>query len=219
MGPIGLGCARFDWLTSAARATVVGPFAHEVAPAALQRPGAWHRRRRPSMRQRFSRTAAAARVYSPARRRWSAPLSVPSTTQEADMPRRPNRAADPPPSAARPRATAPPVADAPPATDAAPGAEAKRPTAARRPVRSPLGREHVVLGRAVRELRARRFLTQAGLGTEAGLHRNYVGAIERGEINPTFRILRKLATGLQLPLSELIALFEQRWAEWEADRC
>jgi transcriptional regulator with XRE-family HTH domain len=85
--------------------------------------------------------------------------------------------------------------------------------------RPPLGPEFIVFGRAVRELRARRFLTQAGLGEQAGLHRNYVGAIERGEINPTFRILRKLATGLQLPVSELVALFEDRWDEWEADRC
>lgn len=110
------------------------------------------------------------------------------------MPRQPERAA------------APPGAAAPPST--------RGPLA-----HPPLGPEFIVLGRAVRELRARRFLTQAGLGTEAGLHRNYVGAIERGEINPTFRILRKLATGLQLPLSELVALFEERWDEWEADRC
>ncbi len=103
---------------------------------------------------------------------------------------------------------------------AAPAGAAVPPsTTSRRLAGPPLGSEFIVLGRAVRELRARRFLTQAGLGTEAGLHRNYVGAIERGEINSTFRILRKLATGLQLPLSELVALFEQRWDEWEADRC
>lgn len=87
------------------------------------------------------------------------------------------------------------------------------------PARPPLGPEYVTLGRAVREVRARRSLTQEALGRESALHRNYVGAIERGEINPTFRILRKLATGLQLPLSELIALFEERWDEREADRC
>ncbi|ADB50442.1 helix-turn-helix transcriptional regulator [Conexibacter woesei] len=88
-----------------------------------------------------------------------------------------------------------------------------------KPARPPLGPEYVTLGGAVREVRARRSLTQEGLGRESALHRNYVGAIERGEINPTFRILRKLATGLHLPLSELVALFEARWDEWEADRC
>jgi DNA-binding XRE family transcriptional regulator len=58
-------------------------------------------------------------------------------------------------------------------------------------------------GRAVRELRARRDLPQEELGFRSGLHRNYVGAIERGEINPTFRVLLKLSSGLAMPLSEM----------------
>jgi transcriptional regulator with XRE-family HTH domain len=70
--------------------------------------------------------------------------------------------------------------------------------------------EHVRLGRTVRELRARRGLSQEELGQRSGLHRNYVGAIERGEINPTFRVLLKLQRGLQLPLSEIVALWEER---------
>jgi transcriptional regulator with XRE-family HTH domain len=70
--------------------------------------------------------------------------------------------------------------------------------------------EHLVLGRAVREARARRDLSQERLGVGSGLHRNYIGAIERGEINPTFKVLIKLADGLALPLSELLALYEQR---------
>lgn len=70
--------------------------------------------------------------------------------------------------------------------------------------------EHVRLGRAIRELRARRGLSQEELGFRAGLHRNYVGAIERGEINPTFKVLLKVAEGLQIPLSELIQLWERR---------
>jgi transcriptional regulator with XRE-family HTH domain len=47
------------------------------------------------------------------------------------------------------------------------------------------GRKYRALGRAVREARARRGLSQEELGFMAGLHRNYVGAIERGEINPS----------------------------------
>jgi len=70
--------------------------------------------------------------------------------------------------------------------------------------------EHARLGRAVRELRARRGLSQEELGYRSGLHRNYVGAIERGEINPTFRVLLKLERGLALPLSEIIDLWERR---------
>jgi transcriptional regulator with XRE-family HTH domain len=72
---------------------------------------------------------------------------------------------------------------------------------------------HVALGRAVRELRARRGLSQEELGFCSRLHRNYVGAIERGEINPTFRILIALARGLALPLSELLVVFERHVVE------
>jgi transcriptional regulator with XRE-family HTH domain len=68
----------------------------------------------------------------------------------------------------------------------------------------------VVFGAAVRELRACRELSQEELGFRAKLHRNYVGALERGEINPTFRTLRTLAAGLDVELSSLIRLYEER---------
>jgi transcriptional regulator with XRE-family HTH domain len=45
------------------------------------------------------------------------------------------------------------------------------------------------------------------------LHRNYVGAIERGEQNITFRILLKVVRGLNVPLSELVALYERNRRE------
>ncbi|HKG38481.1 MAG TPA: helix-turn-helix transcriptional regulator [Conexibacter sp.] len=73
--------------------------------------------------------------------------------------------------------------------------------------------EHAALGAAVRELRARRGLSQEELGFVSGLHRNYVGAIERGEINATFRILLKLERGLGLPLAELVRLYERNVGE------
>jgi transcriptional regulator with XRE-family HTH domain len=57
-------------------------------------------------------------------------------------------------------------------------------------------------------MRATRGLSQEELGYRARLHRNYIGAIERGEINPTFRVLLKLEHGLAIPLSELIAKYE-----------
>jgi transcriptional regulator with XRE-family HTH domain len=62
------------------------------------------------------------------------------------------------------------------------------------------------LGAAVRELRYRHVISQEDLGFRAGLHRNYVGAIERGEINPTFRVLLKLERGLDVPLVEMMEL-------------
>ncbi|HKG38511.1 MAG TPA: helix-turn-helix transcriptional regulator [Conexibacter sp.] len=49
------------------------------------------------------------------------------------------------------------------------------------------------LGAPVRELRARRGFSQEELGFRGELHRNYVGGIERGELNVTFRVLLKVA--------------------------
>jgi len=57
---------------------------------------------------------------------------------------------------------------------------------------------HDAFGRAVGETRARRDLSKEELGFAPALHRNYVGAIERGEINPTQRVLLKLADGLHV---------------------
>lgn len=73
--------------------------------------------------------------------------------------------------------------------------------------------QHVALGAAVRETRARRGMSQEALGFASGLHRNYVGAVERGEINPTFRILLKLERGLGLPLAELVRIYERNVSE------
>ena len=69
------------------------------------------------------------------------------------------------------------------------------------------------LGAAVRESRARRDLSQEALGFRADLHRNYIGAIERGTINPTFKTLMQLADGLRLPLSELVEIYERHLGE------
>jgi len=60
-----------------------------------------------------------------------------------------------------------------------------------------------------RELPDASTTSQEELGFRARLHRNYIGAIERGEINPTFRVLLKLERGLDMPLSELIAKYEK----------
>jgi DNA-binding XRE family transcriptional regulator len=68
------------------------------------------------------------------------------------------------------------------------------------------------LGAAVRELRARRGFSQEELGFRGGLHRNYVGGIERGELNITFRVLLKVARGLDFALSEVIEVYERNRA-------
>lgn len=76
-----------------------------------------------------------------------------------------------------------------------------------------LSRDHLVLGRTIREIRARRGFTQEDLGFECGMHRNYVGAIERGEVNATFRTLNLVSDGLDVPLSTVILLWERRRGE------
>jgi len=76
----------------------------------------------------------------------------------------------------------------------------------------------LAFGAAVRELRARRGLSQEALGIRGRLHRNYVGAVERGEINPTFRVILKLCDGLDVPMAELVAVYERQLATREG-RC
>ncbi len=51
-------------------------------------------------------------------------------------------------------------------------------------------------GNRVRQLRLCRGLSQESLAHEAGLHRTYVGAVERGERNVSLRIIWRLAEAL-----------------------
>ena len=41
------------------------------------------------------------------------------------------------------------------------------------------------------------------------MHRNYVGACERGEINLSFRVLLQFAEGLAVSLSEIVVHYER----------
>ncbi|MDJ0318598.1 helix-turn-helix domain-containing protein [Arthrobacter antibioticus] len=61
----------------------------------------------------------------------------------------------------------------------------------------------IEFGKHLRTMRESKGLSQDALSHEAGLHRTYVGAVERGERNPTFISLRKYAKGLGLPLEDL----------------
>jgi transcriptional regulator with XRE-family HTH domain len=66
------------------------------------------------------------------------------------------------------------------------------------------------LGEAIRKRRGEiDGLSQEGLADLAGMHRTYVSEIERGLRNPSFRNLFKLATALDIPLSELVAQAER----------
>ena len=62
-------------------------------------------------------------------------------------------------------------------------------------------------------MREERGFSQEGFALEAGVHRTYVGGIERGERNPSFSSLLRLAAVLEVPPSVIIRAAEDR-PEW-----
>jgi transcriptional regulator with XRE-family HTH domain len=71
-----------------------------------------------------------------------------------------------------------------------------------------LSEDHVALGRAIRELRRERGLSQERLAELADMHRTYVGGIERGERNVSFANILRLAEALDVPPSVFLAQYE-----------
>src|SRR5829696_9984642 len=65
------------------------------------------------------------------------------------------------------------------------------------------------LGRAVAERRAELGLTQEQLALRADLHQRWISNVENGHRNPSYSSLRRLADGLDLSTSELIARAER----------
>jgi transcriptional regulator with XRE-family HTH domain len=58
-------------------------------------------------------------------------------------------------------------------------------------------------GRRVRELRAKKNLSQEGLAHACGLDRTYIGGVERGERNVSLLNIKKIADSLGVPVKEL----------------
>lgn len=59
------------------------------------------------------------------------------------------------------------------------------------------------LGLRIRKLRKEAKISQEALGQISGLHRTYIGAIERGERNPSVLSLQKIATALKVTVGAL----------------
>ncbi len=80
------------------------------------------------------------------------------------------------------------------------------------PVQNPAGHEPVLdaatlthaLGRRIRLLRAERGWSQEVLAELAGLHRNYIGHVERAELHISVIQLAKIAAAFELRLGALI---------------
>lgn len=60
------------------------------------------------------------------------------------------------------------------------------------------------LGNALRVAREARSLSQEGLADACGLHRTYVGSVERGERNISVLNLRRMCASLGVSLGEVL---------------
>jgi transcriptional regulator with XRE-family HTH domain len=60
------------------------------------------------------------------------------------------------------------------------------------------------LGERIRERRKALGISQEQLGERAGLHRTYVGQVERGDVNVTVRTLLAVADGLGVDVADLV---------------
>lgn len=61
----------------------------------------------------------------------------------------------------------------------------------------------LAFGQRVQELRKERNLSQEQLADLAGLHRTYIGMIERAEKNITLRNIEKIALALKIDIKSL----------------
>jgi transcriptional regulator with XRE-family HTH domain len=65
-------------------------------------------------------------------------------------------------------------------------------------------RLEAILGQNVRRLRNARGLSQEALAAEVGVDMRYLGGIERGQENPTIKVVGSIAKALGVPASTLL---------------
>ncbi len=66
-----------------------------------------------------------------------------------------------------------------------------------------------IFARNLRLLRQKAELSQEQLAELAGLHRTYVGSVERGERNVSIESIERLAKALKVPASRLMEASEK----------
>lgn len=64
--------------------------------------------------------------------------------------------------------------------------------------------ECVRFGNVVRKFREEKGVSQEFFAEEIGIHRTYIGGIERGERNPTLTMIYRIADALRRPAKDLI---------------
>jgi transcriptional regulator with XRE-family HTH domain len=68
----------------------------------------------------------------------------------------------------------------------------------------------IALGHTIRELRAAAGFSQEKFAAAAGVHRTFMGNLERGDANPSLETLEGIARGLGIKVWELMADAERR---------
>ena len=64
-----------------------------------------------------------------------------------------------------------------------------------------------LFGERVRDLRKKKDISQEELAHLSGLHRTYIGMIERAEKNITLKNIEKIANGLEVSIIDLFKSF------------
>lgn len=62
---------------------------------------------------------------------------------------------------------------------------------------------NIKFGETVAKLRRQKGLSQEELAFRCGIHRTYIGAVERGVKSPTLNTIKKIAVGLEVEVIEL----------------
>jgi transcriptional regulator with XRE-family HTH domain len=62
-----------------------------------------------------------------------------------------------------------------------------------------------LLGKRIKELRIKQGLSRRQLAKGSNIHYQFMGGIERGSENPTIEVLWKIASALELPITELFS--------------
>lgn len=70
--------------------------------------------------------------------------------------------------------------------------------------------EREAFGRALKELRAERRMTQEALAFESGYHPKYISLLERGKYSPSLTTILELAEVLRVSGADLVARAERR---------